>query len=365
MSLKRGPSIGLLLILWLVVSSCSCLRGSSFCHVSNSMVVHAFVTDYRLKHVYEVKYSGAKQVISRSNLDKRTTLYSIQTTSIPDAVITLSEDPKVFLVQNFLSPEECQMFINRAETNEDKGGLQRSNAPQVTLNKSRLWPLPFLCLGAGIPSILRLFQESSSDDAVEFSQILSTALPPIAISSAITIFFVVTLTKGMQFYAQSSSRTSESLSLNSPQDVDFIRPLVDRACAETNHSWKNWEAPVITKYSPGAVFASHNDASATRGSEWSDLGGQRVVTVITYLNTCQKGGGTRFGKLGFTVQPKQGSALIFFPADGDTWEADERTVHQSLEAIEEKFIIQMFGRGQRVPPPLGIPDSFQDSSGGY
>ena len=34
--------------------------------------------------------------------------------------------------------------------------------------------------------------------------------------------------------------------------------------------------------------------------------------------------------------------------------------HESLPAIEEKYIVQMFGRVDRVPPPLGILDSFDD-----
>ena len=123
---------------------------------------------------------------------------------------------------------------------------------------------------------------------------------------------------------------------------------------------QQWEAPVITKYDIGALFASHNDASPTKGSEWSDSGGQRIATVITYLNTCanEKGGGTKFDDLNFTVQPKKGCALVFYPSDWDTLEADGRTIHQSLEAVDTKYIVQLFGRVGRVPPPLGIPDSF-------
>jgi prolyl 4-hydroxylase len=109
------------------------------------------------------------------------------------------------------------------------------------------------------------------------------------------------------------------------------------------------------------VFATHNDASPTLGSEWSDLGGQRVVTAITYLNDCPTGGGTRFDRLGITVQPKRGQTLIFYPADAQSLVADDRTRHESMEAVDEKYIVQMFGRVSRVPPPLGIPDSFRDS----
>lgn len=305
-----------------------------------------------------------------------------------DDVITLSEDPLVYLIPNILTSEECQSYIDRAEQNrssnvggdnEDTTKMQQSNAPQATIDTSKLWPLPFLCLGAGIPPVLRqllLIQGSSPEiPPPSSSNLLSLALPPIFIAAVTTLTLYLFVTQGLQFYARSgASRTSESLALNSHNDVDFIRPLVEKvgdAIASRKRttrqdlqgppSWKNWEAPVLTRYAPGASFASHNDASATRGSEWSDLGGQRTVTAITYLNTCTEGGGTKFDRLGFTVMPKRGSTLVFYPADEETWEADERTVHQSLVAVEEKFIVQIFGRGgERVPPPLGIPDCYGD-----
>mmetsp|Transcript_14507 Transcript_14507/g.22389 ORF Transcript_14507/g.22389 Transcript_14507/m.22389 type:complete len:191 (+) Transcript_14507:3-575(+) len=161
----------------------------------------------------------------------------------------------------------------------------------------------------------------------------------------------------------SSLRTSESMALNLPQDCDFIAPLVNRASAiaRPRHPWQAWEAPVVTYYRPGAVFRRHNDASPTRGSEWE--GGQRVVTVLVYLNGL--GGGTYFDRLDLTVKPQQGSALVFFPCgDRQSLEADDCTTHESVvNTEEEKWIIQLFGRiGPRVPPPLGIPDEFCNHS---
>ena len=32
-----------------------------------------------------------------------------------------------------------------------------------------------------------------------------------------------------------------------------------------------------------------------------------------------------------------------------------------MEAVEEKYIVQMFGRAGRVPPPLGLPESFGET----
>jgi hypothetical protein len=266
----------------------------------------------------------------------------------------LSQDPKCFIVRDFLSREECEKYIEKAD-NADPSQMRQSNAPKVSIQVDKLWPLPVLSVVAGVPPVIRLYTTSST---IDLETALMVALPPIAISIGLMFLLVLIVTELFQKLADTSSRTSESLALNTEEDIAFIQTLVDRASMETNHDWRKWEAPVITKYRQGALFAKHNDASPTKGSEWKDLGGQRVVTVITYLNTCKNGGGTKFDELGFTVQPQQGSALIFFPADPITLEADERTIHQSLPAIDDKYIVQLFGRCERVPPPLGIPECY-------
>ena len=273
----------------------------------------------------------------------------------------LSEDPKCFLVHNFLSPEECKTFISKADNNggeseSESDRMQRSNAPKVSMQMKRLWPLPFLCLGAGIPPIIRLFENNPSSTGIE--DVISVAAPPIAIAFSAILLLIFVVPIAIQSYADITSRTSQSVALNKEQDYELIRNLVHRASDITEHDWSCWEAPVITKYEKGALFASHNDASPTRGSEWMDLGGQRVVTVIAYLNTCLNGGATKFDQLGFEVTPSEGSALVFYPADKVTLEADGRTEHQSLPAVDDKYICQLFGRLGRVPSPLGIPDSF-------
>jgi hypothetical protein len=253
-----------------------------------------------------------------------------------------------------LSTEECEKYIKRAN-NAGPSQMRQSNAPKVTIQMDKLWPLPFLSIAAGIPPVIRLYKTTSM---IDLEMAMRAAIPPILVAIGFMLLLVFVVTQLVQKIADTSSRTSESLALNTEEDVAFIKTLVDRASKVTNHDWRNWEAPVITKYRQGALFAKHNDASPTKGSEWKDLGGQRVVTVITYLNTCKTGGGTKFDELGFTVQPQQGSALIFYPADATTLEADERTVHQSLPAVDDKYIVQLFGRCERVPPPLGIPDCY-------
>jgi hypothetical protein len=251
----------------------------------------------------------------------------------------LSHDPKCFIVHNFLSSEECHAYISKLNEirQQQEERIKQSNAPQVSLQWEKLWPLPFLCLGAGIPPLVRLLLLDGSElsllqplDAVEWNRIVSVALPPVLFAFGATGLLMIFVTILVQTMANQSARTSESVALNMPQDCDFIRNLVTRASEITHQPWRNWEAPVLTRYSTGALFASHNDASPTRGSEWAELGGQRIVTVIVYLNTCERGGATKFDLLNFQVQPKEGSALVFFPADATSFQADGRTVHQSV-----------------------------------
>lgn len=277
----------------------------------------------------------------------------------------LSFDPLVYLVHNVLSAEECQSYINHVKNltkTSNARSLTTSNPPQVTLVKTKLWPLPFLSVLAGVPTLIRQLNDARDSHSLDWYDILYSIAPPIVAAFLFSCTMAAIAIQLLQRIVAPASRTSDVIALNQQEDIPFIRPLVERACRISNgHPWTCFEAPVVTRYRTGAVFTMHNDASPTLGSEWSELGGQRVVTTIFYLNSCNAGGATSFDKLGIAVQPRQGSALVFFPADKRTLEADERTRHESTPAVEEKWIVQMFGRiGPRVPPPLGIPDKFEE-----
>jgi hypothetical protein len=279
----------------------------------------------------------------------------------PKAVEILSQDPLVYSIPNLLSPQECQDLLQRAEELEQSRPMKQSNPPAVSLDIRKLWPLPFLSIGAGIPPILRNLEETSTLPSPGLA--FSLALPPIVIALALSALLAFVAVPFVQRISDSKARTSLAMAWNQKEDIPYVRALVDRVCESTQHSWQDWEAPVFTRYPPGAIFSKHSDASPTRGSEWEDEGGQRVVTCICYLNTVAKGGETSFDQLGITVPPKQGSALVFFPSVvGNSLEADDCLTHESLAVEEgEKCIVQMFGRvGPRVPPPLGLPDAYGD-----
>ena len=73
-------------------------------------------------------------------------------------------------------------------------------------------------------------------------------------------------------------------------------------------------------FSPLFSFVKHFDAfdlSNEDGRRFASNGGQRVMTVLVYLNDVQQGGATAFPALNLQVQPRRGMALVFFPATVD------------------------------------------------
>jgi prolyl 4-hydroxylase len=106
------------------------------------------------------------------------------------------------------------------------------------------------------------------------------------------------------------------------------------------------EEPQIVRYKTGQEFSWHYDE--VPAAQLSN-GGQRLATLLVYLNTVQNGGGSIFRDLEdrdgnpLTMRPVQGSALLFFPADANGI-PDDRTLHKGEVVIldDEKWIIQMW-----------------------
>jgi len=104
------------------------------------------------------------------------------------------------------------------------------------------------------------------------------------------------------------------------------------------------EEPQIVRYRTGEEFSWHYDEVP---AAQLDNGGQRIATLLVYLNTVQRGGGTIFRDLKdasgepLTVKPVQGSALLFFPAFANG-RPDDRTLHKGQVAEDPKWITQMW-----------------------
>ncbi|MFD2273907.1 2OG-Fe(II) oxygenase [Undibacterium arcticum] len=76
----------------------------------------------------------------------------------------------------------------------------------------------------------------------------------------------------------------------------------------------NGEGLQILNYQIGGEYKPHYDyfpPDQPGSAQHIAIGGQRVATLIIYLNEVEEGGATIFPELGLTVTPVQGSAVYF------------------------------------------------------
>ena len=117
------------------------------------------------------------------------------------------------------------------------------------------------------------------------------------------------------------------------------------------------EGMQVIRYGIGGHFKVHCDWFDSRypGNEpVLRTGGQRIATVILYLNDVKAGGETFFPKINLRVQPKQGTALFLWNVD-EQGNPDVNTLHAGEDVLEgEKWIMTKWIREREYT----VNDSF-------
>lgn len=113
---------------------------------------------------------------------------------------------------------------------------------------------------------------------------------------------------GIQEY--SSFRTSDNYDL--PSDHELTKIVYGRISDKLGIDQSRFEQIEVIKYSVGESFNSHWDFfSSTTEKTHFVKGGQRVGTVILYLNDVESGGETFFPSLRIVEQPVTGKMMYF------------------------------------------------------
>ncbi|MES2298396.1 MAG: 2OG-Fe(II) oxygenase [Pseudomonadota bacterium] len=109
----------------------------------------------------------------------------------------------------------------------------------------------------------------------------------------------------------------------------FIATLDRRIAALMDMPVENGEGLQILNYQVGGEYKPHFDyfpPELAGSAPHLARGGQRVATLIVYLNSVEAGGETIFPKLGVSVAPVQGSAL-YFAYTNTLGQVDPLTLH--------------------------------------
>lgn len=243
-----------------------------------------------------------KEVTDKKVASKKLNLYNLNPFS---KVKVLHIDPLVITVEDFFTDEECDRYVNLC-----------ANPKKHTSNEN----MPMM-----------LSSKTVGKDAISKSQRSST-----------------TWFHHFKNVPELMAKASRLLGLDS----------IDR-----------WEEPQTVRYRQTEKYTWHLDALAP-SDDLDQKGGQRTATLLVYLTDMgdDAGGATMFRDLGggadgdfLKVQPKKGSALLFFPSAGGIPNVpfDIRTLHAgeavSDDAKSDKWIAQLWLRKNDLYRATGPP----------
>lgn len=164
----------------------------------------------------------------------------------------------------------------------------------------------------------------------ECQAIIDAAQPRMARSLT-----VQTTTGGEEVNAD---RTSDGMFFQRGE-TPVVQRLEERIARLVRWPIQNGEGLQVLHYRPGAEYKPHYDYFDPDQPGTSTIvrrGGQRVATLVIYLNNPRKGGGTTFPDVPLEVAPRQGNAVFF---SYERPHPSTRTLHGGASVIEgEKWI---------------------------
>jgi len=106
------------------------------------------------------------------------------------------------------------------------------------------------------------------------------------------------------------------------------------------------ELPQVARYTDSQRYVEHYDGvdpHTDAGKAFCQNGGQRIATVLMYLNHVSEGGSTYFRRINVEVKPKKGGAVVFFPGFMNG-ELDTDALHAGMPAVDIKWVSQVWIR---------------------
>ena len=134
------------------------------------------------------------------------------------------------------------------------------------------------------------------------------------------------------------------------EENEFIARIDRRLSRLMNLPLENGEGLQVLHYPTGAGSEPHFDylqPTSAAHRESVARSGQRVSTLVTYLNDVPAGGQTIFPALGWATSPLRGNAVYFEYGD-DRGQVDARSLHASMPVTQgEKWVVTKWMRQRR------------------
>jgi prolyl 4-hydroxylase len=152
-------------------------------------------------------------------------------------------------------------------------------------------------------------------------------------------------------HIQHESRTSENCWIEHNAN-EIVHEVSKRFSILVQMPIRNAEQYQLVYYKKGAEYKPHFDSfdyETEDGKKNWEPGGQRMITVIAYLNDVKEGGETGFPELGINIPPKKGDAVVFHNTLANVADThpkiNPRSLHGGMPVIKgEKWMVNLWFR---------------------
>ena len=131
--------------------------------------------------------------------------------------------------------------------------------------------------------------------------------------------------------AVDDTRTSETAWLS--RDHELSRKILAKARELTGMPFENCEDIQVVRYKPGTYYKPHHDACCEDNEhciKFEDEGGQRVGTLLVYLNNDFEEGWTAFPDANLKLKADPGCGIFFRPLGRDDCRCHPMALHGGM-----------------------------------
>jgi len=198
------------------------------------------------------------------------------------------------------------------------------------------------------------FNYSSSDDPYEEPYIINNVITEeeakYIIENATSKFNdSLVLSDSTEGKLDTNIRKSKTAWLH--KDDPLIYNIMSRIANIVNISLENSESLQIVKYEPNGFYKHHHDSCCDDNNscvEFIKNGGQRIKTVLIYLNDDFTEGETDFPTLNKKIKPPKYCAVVFNPLAKDSDKCHPKALHAGLPVKSgTKYIANLWFRERK------------------
>lgn len=136
------------------------------------------------------------------------------------------------------------------------------------------------------------------------------------------------------------------------RDDPIAQKIIKKVCKINGHDTEQAEDIQVVKYEPNGYYKEHHDSCCDNTIDCKEFtkDGNRVLTMLIYLNDGFQGGATYFPNLNKEYKPNKYSGILFYPMNKNEDKCHEKSLHGGKPITSgEKYIANVWIREKPKP----------------